>query len=82
VTGRLIATMSSPAAPPIGNAGVMLLAVTWVLFVVALVVVCLRLYADILIVRQIRLDSYLTFFTFVRFALFSSCTRAILIECN
>ena len=75
--------MSSPVAPPIGNAGVVLLAVTWgVLFVAALVVVCLRLYADILIVRQIRLDSYLTFFTFVRFALFSSCTRAIITECN
>jgi len=36
--------MSSQAAPPIGNAGIVLLAVTWVLFVVALVMVCLPLY--------------------------------------
>ncbi|KAK4692276.1 hypothetical protein P7C71_g4896, partial [Lecanoromycetidae sp. Uapishka_2] len=57
--------MSPHAAAPIGNAGVVLLAVTWVLFFISFVVVCLRLYADIIIVRQIRLDSYLTFFTFL-----------------
>ncbi|MCJ1277485.1 hypothetical protein MMC21_005298 [Puttea exsequens] len=50
---------------PIGHAGIVLLAVTWVLFGVSLIVVCLRLYADVLIVKLIRVDSYLTFFTFL-----------------
>lgn len=67
--------MSSHASPPIGHAGVVLLAVTWVFFVIALAVVCLRLYADILIVRQIRVDSYLTFFTFVSLVLLESFTQ-------
>ena len=62
----------SPGAPSIGKAGVVLLAVTWVFFAISAIVVCLRLYADIFIVRLIRIDSYLTFLTFVRLAHYPS----------
>lgn len=73
--------MSSQAGPPIGNVGVAILAVTWVFFGISLVVVCLRLYADILIVRQIRLDSYLTFITFVSlYSVHSLSKRGILTQ--
>ena len=42
------------------------LAVTWVLFSMALFAVGLRLYTDFFIIRSVRLDSYIIFFTFVR----------------
>lgn len=42
-----------------------LLAVTWILFAMSFVVVGLRLYSDMAIVRLIRLDSYIISFTFV-----------------
>lgn len=50
------------------SAGTVLVAVSWTFFVVALVVVSLRFYADIFIIHLVRTDSYLTFLTFVSHA--------------
>ncbi|CAD6592884.1 MAG: hypothetical protein ASARMPRED_006774 [Alectoria sarmentosa] len=47
------------------SAGTVLVAVSWTFFVVALVVVALRFYADIFIIHLVRTDSYLTFLTFL-----------------
>lgn len=46
--------------------GATLLAVTWVLFAMSFIVVGLRLYSDIAILRFVRLDSYIITFTYVR----------------
>ena len=56
--------MSSPTGPS-GNAGIVLVAVSWTFFAVSFVVVCLRFYADIFVIHLVRTDSYLTFLTFV-----------------
>ena len=56
------------------RAGVILVAVSWTFFVVSFLVVCLRFYADFFIVHLVRIDSYLTFLTFVSHA--SSQTKA------
>ena len=45
--------------------GVILDAVSWIFFAFALIVCCMRLYADVLILRSPRLDTYITPFTFV-----------------
>lgn len=59
--------MSSPTGSN-ANAGIVLVAVSWTFFVVSLVVVALRFYADIFIIHLVRIDSYLTFLTFVSHA--------------
>ncbi|CAF9939679.1 hypothetical protein IMSHALPRED_001592 [Imshaugia aleurites] len=56
--------MSSPTGPS-GNAGIVLVAVSWTFFAVSFVVVCLRFYADIFVIHLVRTDSYLTFLTFL-----------------
>ena len=61
--------MSSPAESN-GNVGIVLVAVSWTFFVVSFVVVCLRLWADIFIIHLVRIDSYLTFLTFVSHAVY------------
>lgn len=59
--------MSSPTGSN-ASAGIVLVAVSWTFFVVSLVVVALRFYADIFIIHLVRIDSYLTFLTFVSHA--------------
>ncbi|KAF6217987.1 hypothetical protein HO133_006399 [Letharia lupina] len=56
--------MSSPTGSN-ASAGNVLVAVSWTFFVVSLVVVALRFYADIFIIHLVRIDSYLTFLTFL-----------------
>lgn len=47
------------------RAGIVLVAVSWTFFVVSFFVVCLRFYANFFIIHLVRIDSYLTFLTFV-----------------
>ncbi len=56
--------MSSPTGSD-ANAGIVMVAVTWTFFVVSFFVVSLRFYADFFIIHLVRIDSYLTFLTFV-----------------
>ena len=45
--------------------GIILDAVSWTLFVISLIVCCMRLYADFLILRSVRVDTYIASVTFV-----------------
>ena len=62
--GRLPRNMSSPTSTH-ANAGIDLVAVTWTFIDVSLYVVSLRFYPDFFIIHLVRIDSYLTFLTFV-----------------
>ena len=63
IVGRFI--MSENSTKDYANVGPTLLAVTWVLFAISFVVVCLRFYADLFIIHSVRKDTYIAFFIFV-----------------
>ena len=59
--------------------GATLLAVTWILLAMSFIVVGLRLYSDIAILRFVRPDSYIIAFAYVRLQDINSIRKTLLI---